>query len=103
MEGLVRTEGLKLGFMVSFSGIVTFPKATELREAVRVVPLDRLLIETDCPYLAPIPHRGKRNEPSYLPAVAEIIAAEKSPTSLDDIARVSSDNAKQLFGLGVLG
>lgn len=97
------TEALQLGFMVSFSGIVTFPKATELREAVRVVPLDRLLIETDCPYLAPVPHRGKRNEPSYLPAVAEIIAAEKSPTSLDEIARISSDNAKQLFGIGRRG
>ncbi len=93
------TQALQLGFMVSFSGIVTFPKATELREAVSVVPLDRLLIETDCPYLAPIPHRGKRNEPSYLPAVAEIIAAEKSPTSLDEIARISSDNAKRLFGI----
>ena len=97
------TQALQLGFMVSFSGIVTFPKATELREAVRVVPLDRLLIETDCPYLAPIPHRGKRNEPSYLPAVAKTIAAEKSPTSLDEIARVSSDNAKRLFGIAVQG
>ncbi len=97
------TQALHLGFMVSFSGIVTFPKATELREAVRVVPLDRLLIETDCPYLAPIPHRGKRNEPSYLPAIAETVAAERSSTSLDDIARASSDNAKQLFGIGARG
>jgi len=96
------TQALQLGFMVSFSGIVTFPKATELREAVRVVPLDRLLIETDCPYLAPIPYRGKRNEPSYLPAIAEVIATEKSPTSLDDITRASSDNAKRLFGIGAL-
>ena len=93
------TQALQLGFMVSFSGIVTFPKATELREAVRVVPLDRLLIETDCPYLAPVPHRGKRNEPAYLPAVAETIAAERSPTSLDEIARASADNAKTLFGI----
>ena len=94
------TLALQLGFMISFSGIVTFPKATELREAVRVVPLDRLLIETDCPYLAPVPYRGKRNEPSYLSAVAAIIAAEKSPTSLEEISRVSSDNAKRLFGIG---
>ena len=93
------TQALQLGFMVSFSGIVTFPKAAELREAVRVVPLDRLLIETDCPYLAPVPHRGKRNEPAYLPAVAETIAAERSPTSLDEIARASADNAKTLFGI----
>ena len=93
------SKALELGFMVSFSGIVTFPKARELREAVRVVPLDRLLIETDCPYLAPVPYRGKRNEPSYLPAIAEIIAAEKSPTSLEDISHVSSENAKKLFGL----
>ncbi len=96
-------EALHLGFMVSFSGIVTFPKATELREAVRVVPLDQLLIETDCPYLAPVPHRGKRNEPSYLPAVAEIIANEKSPTSLDEVARISSDNAKRLFEIDERG
>ena len=94
------TQALHLGFMVSFSGIVTFPKATELREAVQVVPLDRLLIETDCPYLAPIPYRGKRNEPSYLPAVLATIADEKFPTSVQEIARVSSANAKQLFGIG---
>ncbi len=92
-------QALQLGFMVSFSGIVTFPKANELREAVRVVPLDRLLIETDCPYLAPVPYRGKRNEPSYLPAVVATIADEKSPISPQEIARVSSDNAKKLFGI----
>ena len=93
------TEALKLGFMVSFSGIVTFPKATELRRAVRVVPLDRLLVETDCPYLAPVPHRGQRNEPAYLPAVVKMIATEKNPVSFADIARVSADNARHLFGI----
>lgn len=93
------TQALQLGFMVSFSGIVTFPKATELREAVRVVPLDRLLIETDCPYLAPIPHRGKRNEPSYLPAIAEIIAREHGTQTIQEVGQLTSNNAKQLFGI----
>ena len=68
---------LDIGFYVSFAGIVTFPKAGELREAARLVPEDRLLIETDCPYLAPVPHRGKRNEPSYVGRVLDLLAAER--------------------------
>ena len=65
---------LELGFHVSFAGIVTFPRATELREAAKVVPANRLLVETDCPYLAPVPHRGKRNEPGWVTHVVDTLA-----------------------------
>ena len=67
-------RALDLGFHVSFAGIVTFPRATELREAAKTVPVDRLLVETDCPYLAPVPHRGKRNEPAWVTHVVEALA-----------------------------
>jgi TatD DNase family protein len=67
-------RALDLGFHVSFSGIVTFPRSAELREAARSVPGDRLLVETDSPYLAPVPHRGKRNEPAWVVHVLEAIA-----------------------------
>eukprot|EP01032_Pedospumella_encystans_P002885 gene2885-3394_t len=67
-------RGLNLGAYVSFSGIATFKNATDVREAARLVPLDRLLIETDCPYLAPIPMRGRRNEPAFLPHVSQYLA-----------------------------
>ena len=67
-------QALDLGFHVSFSGIVTFPRATEIREAAKVVPSDRLLAETDSPYLAPTPHRGKRNEPVWVARVLEVLA-----------------------------
>ncbi len=67
-------RGLALGAFVSFSGIVTFRKAEDVREAARAVPLDRLVIETDCPYLTPMPHRGRRNEPAYLPHVLQFLS-----------------------------
>ena len=67
-------RGLNLGAYVSFSGIATFKNANDVREAARLVPLDRLLIETDCPYLAPIPMRGRRNEPAFLPLVSQYLA-----------------------------
>ena len=73
-------EAVEIGFHVSFSGIVTFPRADELREAARLVPSDRLLIETDAPYLAPVPHRGKRNEPAFVGRVVEAIAAVRGET-----------------------
>src|SRR5437660_276345 len=66
--------GLALGFYISFAGIVTFPKAEALRATARRVPLDRLLIETDSPFLAPVPHRGKRNEPAHVVGVAAVLA-----------------------------
>jgi TatD DNase family protein len=67
-------RALDIGFYVSLSGIVTFPRAEEIRRVAAMVPADRLLIETDAPYLAPVPHRGKRNEPAFVARVAEVIA-----------------------------
>ncbi len=90
-------QGLDLGFYVSFSGIVTFKTAAALREVARQVPLDRLLIETDSPYLAPVPHRGKSNEPRYVPQVAACIA-ELRGLPVEELARVTSENYFRLFG-----
>jgi TatD DNase family protein len=95
-------DGLDLGFHLSFSGVVTFQSAAMLREIVHTVPMDRMLIETDCPYLAPAPHRGKRNEPAYVRLVAEAIAGVKratSPVSVEEIGRATSANARRLFKL----
>ena len=89
---------VSIDFYVSFSGIVTFKTAAALREAVRRVPLDRLLIETDCPYLAPVPMRGKRNEPAYLVHTAEVVAREAG-VSPDELAAKTSANARRVFGL----
>lgn len=91
-------RALELGFMISFSGIVTFKKAEELREIAKQVPLDRLLIETDCPYLTPIPHRGKRNEPAYVVEVARCLAGLHG-IDVEEIGRVTSDNFRRFFGL----
>ena len=82
--------------MISFSGIVTFKKAEELRAVAGEVPLDRLLIETDCPYLAPIPYRGKRNEPAYVVEVARCLAAIHG-IDIEEIGRVTSDNFRSFF------
>ncbi|HEV2837522.1 MAG TPA: TatD family hydrolase [Pyrinomonadaceae bacterium] len=90
-------RALELGFMISFSGIVTFRKAEDLRAVAKEVPLDRLLIETDCPFLAPIPHRGQRNEPAYVVEVARGIA-ELRGVDIDEIARHTTDNFTRLFG-----
>src|SRR5690349_10071881 len=89
-------RALDLGFALSFSGIVTFKKAEELREIAKEVPLDRLLIETDCPFLAPVPYRGKRNEPAYVVEVARCIA-ELRGLPLEEIARVTTYNFECLF------
>jgi TatD DNase family protein len=90
-------EALDLGFYLSFSGILTFQNAAPLRKIARNTPLDRVLIETDCPYLTPVPHRGKRNEPVYVSQVANQLAALHPELSLDDIQRTTTVNAKQLF------
>ncbi|MBF0316728.1 MAG: YchF/TatD family DNA exonuclease [Nitrospirae bacterium] len=87
------------GLYISFSGVVTFKKAEQLREIAGMVPDDLLLIETDAPYLAPLPYRGKRNEPSYLRYTAEVIARVRG-ISPQDVARITSNNAKRLFGIG---
>lgn len=89
---------LDLGFYLSFSGIVTFKNAEALREVVRELPLDRMLVETDSPYLAPVPHRGKRNEPAFVRLVAEAIAQVKG-VGVDEVAEVTSLNARLLFGI----
>ncbi len=88
--------GLELGFYISLAGIVTFPKAAALRETARRIPLDRLLVETDSPFLAPAPYRGKRNEPAY---VAQVVAAlaELHGIAADELARRTSANFHALF------
>ena len=92
----VARAALDLGFYISFSGILTFKTAADLREVAQFVPLDRLLIETDSPYLAPVPYRGKTNNPSYVPYVAKLIA-ELRGESLQAIADATSRNFEQLF------
>jgi TatD DNase family protein len=89
---------MAMGFCIGISGPVTFPKAERLREVVQAVPVDRLLVETDCPYLTPAPHRGKRNEPAYVKHVAEA-AAQVRGVSPDDIAGATTENTRRLFGL----
>jgi TatD DNase family protein len=92
------TKLLDLGLMISFSGIVTFKKADDLRAVAREVPEDRLLIETDSPYLAPVPHRGRSNEPAYVVHVAETLAKIRNDT-VEHIAHSTSRNAERLFEL----
>ena len=92
----VARAALELGFYISFSGIVTFKKAQDLRDVAGFVPLDRLLIETDSPYLAPVPYRGKVNNPSYVPHVARQIA-EVRGMSLEAVAEATSRNFERLF------
>lgn len=92
----VAQAAMAMGFYISFSGIVTFKSAKELQEVARGVPLDRMLIETDSPYLAPVPYRGKMNEPGYVAHVAECIATLKG-VSLAEVAQATSDNFFKLF------
>jgi TatD DNase family protein len=93
-------EALAFGFHVSFSGILTFKKSEELRDVARIVPLDRLLVETDAPYLAPEPHRGKSNEPSYVVHTARRLAEVKG-VSLEALAAATTANVERLFrGIG---
>jgi len=92
----VAAAALDLGFHISFSGIVTFRNAAALKDVATRVPLDRMLIETDAPYLAPMPHRGKRNQPAYVPFVAQEIARLRG-VPLEAVARATSDNFFRLF------
>ena len=89
---------LDLNMHISFSGVLTFKKALEVKESAKLVPLDRVLIETDAPYLSPQPYRGKRNEPSYVRYVAEELATLRG-MSFEEIAKITTDNANQLFGM----
>jgi TatD DNase family protein len=92
----VARAALDLGFYISLSGIVTFKNATDLRDVARLVPMDRLLIETDSPYLAPAPHRGKTNTPAFVPLVAQQIAEVKG-VSVEAIAQATTENFLRLF------
>ncbi len=91
-------QGIDLGMYISISGIVTFNSAKELREVVKQVPLDKLLIETDSPWLAPVPHRGKSNQPGYVVEVAEFIAELKG-ISVDELAKATTENFYNLFNV----
>ena len=96
----VARAALDLGFYISFSGILTFRNAADLREVAAFVPLDRILIETDSPYLAPVPHRGKTNSPAYVPWVAEEIARIKG-VSVDAVAEATTAGFERLFNRAV--
>jgi TatD DNase family protein len=89
-------RGLDLGFHLSLAGIVTFPRALELHQVARDVPLDRLLIETDSPFLAPVPHRGSRNEPALVGRVADVIAGLRGAPP-EVIASATTENFRRLF------
>ena len=91
-------RALEIGFMISFSGIVTFKKADELRNIARQVPLDHLLIETDCPYLTPVPHRGKRNEPAYVVEVARCLAGLHG-LEIEELGHITTENFMRFFSL----
>lgn len=92
-------QALDMGFYISFAGPVTFKKAEPLRQVAKMVPADRLFVETDCPYLTPVPHRGKRNEPSYVNHTAEKIA-EIRGLKIEDVQRTTAHNFYELFGIG---
>jgi TatD DNase family protein len=91
---------IEFGFYISFSGIVTFNNAAELRKVAASIPEEYLLVETDSPYLAPVPHRGKPNHPAYVRHVAECVAGLRQ-TSLERIARVTTANFSRLFGVEI--
>ncbi|MDT7542881.1 MAG: TatD DNase family protein [Acidobacteriota bacterium] len=93
-------RALSLGFYVSFAGNVTFKNAEPLREVARTIPLDRLLIETDCPFLAPMPLRGRRNEPAFVVETARRLAELRAET-IEEIGRVTSENFSKLFGVSL--
>ena len=95
-------QALALGFHLSFGGVLTFPKAESLREAARIAPLDRLLVETDCPYLAPVPHRGKRNEPAFVVDTARRLAEVRGVT-MEAIAAATTRNFRDLCLRGPTG
>jgi TatD DNase family protein len=91
------TRALDAGAFLSFAGVVTFKNAGDLREAARITPLDRMVVETDSPFLTPVPHRGRPNEPAYVAHVADAIAAVKGVPA-DEVARATGENAARLFG-----
>jgi len=88
----------EIGLLISYTGILTFKNAEALRDVAKQVPLDQVMLETDAPYLAPVPNRGKRNEPAYVPLIAEVLA-ELKETSVEEVARFTTENARRLFRL----
>ena len=97
-DSAMAAEAIGMGLYISIPGTITYPANEALREAVRTVTIDRMLIETDCPYLTPVPHRGKRNEPAFVRLTAERLAEVKG-LSLDDVARITTKNTGDLFGI----
>ncbi len=95
-ERWLAEEALDMGFYISFSGMVTFKKADELREIAKIIPLDRVLIETDAPFLAPVPHRGKINQPSYVAHTGAFLA-DLYGLSTEEFAKITTDNFYRLF------
>ena len=92
---------LEIGFMISFAGNITYPKAQNIRDAAAMAPLDRIFIETDSPYLAPIPHRGKRNEPAYVVEAARQIAQLRN-LAIEEVGKQTSQNFRQFFRLNLV-
>ncbi|MBI3609894.1 MAG: TatD family hydrolase [Nitrospirae bacterium] len=90
---------IDLNFHISFSGVLTFANARALRETARRIPLERILVETDCPYLAPVPHRGRRNEPAYVRHTVSALAELHPSMSMDDMIRTTASNTARLFRL----
>jgi TatD DNase family protein len=97
-NGDIARRCLDAGYYLSFGGVTTYPNAAEVREAARVAPLDRILFETDCPYLAPVPHRGKRNEPAYVLDTARAIASVLG-TPVEELARQTTLNFERIFSI----
>lgn len=89
-------EFIKMGYYIGVGGVVTFKNAKKLKETVEAIPMDRILLETDCPYMAPEPHRGERNDSSYIPHIVEKIAELKG-VSVEEVERVTEANARKLF------
>jgi TatD DNase family protein len=94
----IATRELKIGFYLGFTGPVTFKKADELRRIAATIPLDRILVETDAPFLTPTPYRGKRNEPTYIPIMVERLASLKQ-ISIEEMGAATTANAERLFSL----
>ena len=99
-DAAMASEASALGFHISIPGTITYPGNQNLRDVVAAVSIDRMLVETDCPYLTPVPHRGKRNEPSYVRLAAEKLAEVKGLT-LEDVARITTKNSSDLFGISL--
>ena len=91
-------ELMKLGFSFSFGGLVTFKNAKNVVEVVKALPIEKILLETDCPYMCPEPYRGQRNEPRNVVYVADAIARHKNMT-IEEVAEITTNNAKRLFGI----